>query len=318
MRKLISLVSASALVALLILASVPAMAAAAGPCLLTGFRGLTAAQIGGSVSGPLDASGCDIGAYFDAANPGSVSGATISGANWYGVLVNGDNGPVSVNVTNSSIHGVGVLGIYYRAYLGGAASGQISGNQIWNYGLEGIVTNGPGTRVQIQGNSVTGSSGASWNVGIQDGFGASASVTGNTVSDNLSYVSGGITVVGGPGYGTCTGGIPCPYTLGTQIVGNTLTDNDIGVWLSNCADSLCGTTSQTATNIKVGNNVITDSAALNNYYQAGVSDVGNNDKIIADTITGAGYDSTTCSYCYSIDAALPYSVAPKVHANTTE
>ena len=317
MRRFISLISASALVAALLAAALPA-AASATTCTSTGFRGLTAAQIGGPVAGTLNATGCDIGAYFDAANPGGVSGAAIFGANDFGVIVNGDNGPVSVSVTNSSIHDVGWLGIYYRAYLGGAAAGQISGNQIWNYGGEGIVTNGPGTNVQIQNNNVTGSNGASWNVGIQVGFGASASVTGNTVSDNLSYVSGGIVVVGGPGYGTCTGGIPCPYTLGTQIVGNTLTDNDIGVWLSNCADSSCGTTSQTATNIKVVNNMITDSYVWNGYYQAGVSDVGNNDKIIANVISGAGYDSTTCSYCYSIDVGPYYSVAPKVHANTTQ
>ena len=49
-----------------------------------------------------------------------------------------------------------------------------------------------------------------------------------------------------------------------------------------------------------------------------MSEVGNKDKIIANTITGAGYDSTTCSYCYSIDAALPYSLASKVHANTIQ
>ena len=318
MRKLISLISSSALVAVLLAAPLPA-AASTTSCTSTGFRGLTAAQIGGAVSGALDASGCDIGAYFDAANPGSVSGANIYEAGSYGVLVNGDNGPVAVNVTSSSVHDVGVLGIYYRAYLGGAAAGQISGNLISRYGLEGIVTNGPGTSVQIQGNTVTGTNGRTWNVGIQVGFGASASVTGNIVSDNLGSVSGGITVVGGPGYGTCTGGIPCPYTLGTQIANNTLTNNDIGVWLSNCADSYCGTTSQTATNIKVVNNMITDSYVWNGYYQAGVSDVGNNDKIIANAISGAGYvTSTTCVYCYTIDASPPYSVGAKVHANATQ
>ncbi|SRR5712692_4173650 len=50
-------------------------------CLPTTFNRdnhlLTAAQIGGTVSGTLDASGCDIGVYF--ASPGSVTaGAQIS------------------------------------------------------------------------------------------------------------------------------------------------------------------------------------------------------------------------------------------------
>ena len=35
---------------------------------------LTAAQVGGTVTGPLDATGCDIGVY----NPTSVTGATSS------------------------------------------------------------------------------------------------------------------------------------------------------------------------------------------------------------------------------------------------
>ena len=275
MRKLTSLIPASALVAMFLTAPLPA--AASATCTPTGFGGLTAAQIGGAVSGALDASGCDIGVYFDTAHPGTVSSADIHGAGLYGVLVNGDNGPVAVNVTGSSIHDVGSLGIYYRAYLGGAAAGQIADNNIFNYGAEGIVTTGPGTIVQIQDNIVTGSAGVSWNVGI-----------------------------------------PCAYTLGTQIVNNTLTDNDIGVWLSNCADANCGTTSQTATNIKVVNDTITDGSHFNGYYQAGVSDVGNNDKIIANMISGAGYDPTVCSYCFLIDASMPYSLGVKVHANSTE
>ena len=36
-------------------------------------------------------------------------------------------------------------------------------------------------------------------------------------------LSGGIFVVGGPGYGTCPDGSPCAYTTGIQAVQNTLT-----------------------------------------------------------------------------------------------
>src|SRR5688572_2891240 len=86
-------------------------------CVPTGLMrdniNLTAAQIGGTVTGTLDATGCNIGAY----NPDSVTGATIFGANYYGVVVNAD----SADITNSTIrnigetpfngsqHGVGVL-----------------------------------------------------------------------------------------------------------------------------------------------------------------------------------------------------------------
>ena len=52
-------------------------AALAATCTPTGWNGLTAAQIGGEVTGdPIDATGCDIGVY----NPTSVTGADISGA----------------------------------------------------------------------------------------------------------------------------------------------------------------------------------------------------------------------------------------------
>ena len=47
-------------------------------------NGLTAAQVGGTVTGDLDAGGCDIGVY----NPTAVTaGANIHGAKQYGVYV---------------------------------------------------------------------------------------------------------------------------------------------------------------------------------------------------------------------------------------
>jgi len=57
---------------------------------------LTAAQIGGDVTGTLDATTCNIGAY----NPTSVDDADIFGANYFGVVATG----VATNVTDSSIH----------------------------------------------------------------------------------------------------------------------------------------------------------------------------------------------------------------------
>jgi hypothetical protein len=52
-------------------------------CTATGFIrdgiDLTAAQIGGAVTGTLDATDCNIGVYFDATHPGSVTDATIFG-----------------------------------------------------------------------------------------------------------------------------------------------------------------------------------------------------------------------------------------------
>ena len=79
--------------------------AAAASCTLTGFMrdgiNMTAAQIGGNVTGSLDAGGCNIGVYYDSTT-GNVTGADIFGANYFGVVVNGDVGTVTVNVTGST------------------------------------------------------------------------------------------------------------------------------------------------------------------------------------------------------------------------
>ena len=67
--------------------------------------------------------------------------------------------------------------------------------------------------------------------GIQFGYGASGSATKNTVTGHAytgvnNASSGGILVVGGD----CYGG---PLTTGIQITQNILTNNDVGVYLSN-------------------------------------------------------------------------------------
>jgi len=51
-------------------------------------------------------------------------------------------------------------------------------------------------------------------------------------------------------------------------------------------------------------------------YQAGVSDVGNNDKIIANTISGAAYDPNTIpGSTFAVDADPSFTNRAKVHAN---
>jgi hypothetical protein len=72
-----------------------------------------------------------------------------------------------------------------------------------------------------------------------------------------------------------------------------------------------------ATNIKVVNNEISNNAVNNGFiYQAGVSDVGNNDKIIANTITGIGYDPNTIfGAAFAVDADASFTNRAKVHAN---
>lgn len=322
-------------------AALAAMPAYATTCTPTGYMrdsiNLTAALVNptGVVSGTIDATGCDIGVYYGANENGAVDGATISGAKYFGVVVNGDGGPTSVDVTNSTIYNIGDnpptfdgdqhgVGIYYRACADAASSatGTISGNDVYAYQKGGIVASCSGTSVQIRDNIVTGLGEVSFIAqnGIEVGYGATASVMRNTVSDNQytgsSTFSGGILVVGGSSWCDVFNLCPSPDTTGTQIMDNQLKDNDGGVVVEDYEGSNFEIpTSQT--NIKVVNNSVSDDDCSNPVYQAGISDVGNNDKLIHNTISGDGYDASQCTApaygAYTIDNT--YTTGAKVHAD---
>ena len=76
-------------------------------CIPTGFFrdgiNLTAAKLGGNVTGKLDAAGCDIGVYYGPGSIGSVNAATITNAKYFGVV----NYRGNVNVKNSTISQIG-------------------------------------------------------------------------------------------------------------------------------------------------------------------------------------------------------------------
>ena len=189
----------------------------------------------------------------------------------------------------------------------------IDGNIVAGYQKTGIIVNGDSDGT-VTNNTVTGAGpqGFIAQNGIQIGFGATAKVKFNTVSGNAytgnSTVSGGVIVVAGPFYGS-------DYSVGNQVQNNTLTGNDIGVWLSQIDAS--GNPPPTQTNAKVDHNTIGNAALTNGLpYQAGVADQGNNDKIINNAISGAGYDPATApGATFAVDADPSFTNRPKVHAN---
>jgi hypothetical protein len=312
-------------------------------CTPTGFVrdgiNMTAAVINPAttVTGQVNATGCNIAVYIDGVDA-TIDTAEIFGANYFGVVVNGDVGSPSASITNSFIHDIGELplngaqhgiGVYFRSFfLTGSARGKVSNDTFTDYQKGGIVAIGQGVNVAITDNVVTGQGGVDYIAqnGIEIGYGASASVIRNTVTGDAytgtnNASSRGIIVVGGAGYGTCPDGNPCPYTVNTRIIQNTVSNSDVGVWLSNADASFNPPTS--ATNIKVVNNVLSNNLFSNvsgcGYplgYQAGVSDEGNNDKIVANSISGAGYSDTGSGGCgtFSIDTRV--TARAKVHANT--
>lgn len=308
-------------------------------CTPTGFFrdsiNLTAALINPAVvNGPVNAAGCNIGVYYAPGASGDIKNADIAYANYFGVVVDGSSGTTSVDIINSTFHDIGEqpafngtqhgVAIYYAAFNAtGSASGKVSGNRIERYQKGGIVVNGVGSNVLVQNNEVIGLGpiGFIAQNGIQFGYGSSGSAMKNTVSGNrytgTSTVSGGIIVVGGPGYGTCPDGNPCAYTTGIQITQNTVTNNDIGIFLTNLKTAL-GDPPDDQTNIKAVNNTISNDALTNQYggvgYQAGVADTGNNDKIINNKISGAGY-APSAAWTFEIDADASFTNRAKVHAN---
>ncbi len=184
-------------------AGLSATTAGAATCTATGFVrdgiNLTAAQIGGTVSGSLDATGCDIGVYY--ATPGSVtSGAQIFGARYFGVVNDG----TSVTVEGVSIHNIGNtpfdgtqhgVGVYFT----NGGSGVIDGNTVWAYQKGGIVVNGEGTTASVTNNAVSGLGPVVFIAqnGIQVSRGAVATVRGNDISDN--FYTGEVGVGPNPG-----------------------------------------------------------------------------------------------------------------------
>lgn len=189
----------------------------------------------------------------------------------------------------------------------------IDGNTVSDYQKTGIIVNGDADGT-VTDDKVTGDGpqGFIAQNGIQVGFGATAMVKRNIVSGNSytgsSTASGGILVVGGPGYGG-------DFCVGVQVQQNTISESDVGVYVSPYEADFSAPAA--ATNIKVVNNTISKAGVTNGYiYQAGVSDVGNNDKIIANNISGAGYDPNNLpGQTFAVDADPSFTNRAKVHAN---
>ena len=188
---------------------------------------------------------------------------------------------------------------------------RIDGNTATGYQKGGIIANGD-VDVTITDNIVDGLAPSPFIArnGIQLGFGATGMIQRNQISNNEytgpeNASAAGVLLVAGPYF------FGSPYSVGAQIDQNTISENDVGVWVAELDAS--GNPPTTMTNVKVVNNTISK-AGFTNPYQAGVSDSGNNDKIIANRISGAGYDPSFAGR-YAVDADPSFTNRAKVHAN---
>lgn len=210
----LSLIAAGLLAATLLVSSPPSNAMPA-VCTPTDFYrdgiNMTAALINPPlVNTTVDATGCNIGVYYSPGSTGTIDGAEIFGADYYGVV----NRQGTVNITDSAIHDIGEtppngsqhgVAVYYATVDNGSASiqpqcmtgsttGSIDGSTVSGYQKGGITANCAGTNVTVTDNTVTGLGRVDFIAqnGIQFGFGASGIVRGNTITDNFYTGSGGV------------------------------------------------------------------------------------------------------------------------------
>jgi hypothetical protein len=284
-------------------------------CTSTGFMrdgmNLTAALINppGTVAGDVDATGCDIGIYYDQATTFTVEDAAVHNANAFGIVNNGAN----VTIQNSSIHTIGLTntfddqgyGIYFA--IASNSAGSITGNTVSDYRVAGIVVNGGlgptlNPQVGIISNVVTGS-GPNRDVaqtGIQYGFGAFGNVRDNTVT-SIQYtgLDGGLGVGILAFGGACYASLPSydsPPISNLDVTYNILIGDDLGIALYNL-DAACNVLPAPQANT-LSDNLIQKYGRTNKTgwsvtppegYQAGIQDAGSGDTISFNTVCGHGY-----------------------------
>lgn len=146
--------------------------------------------------------------------------------------------------------------------------------------------------------------------GIQIGFGADARVSDNRVTGNsytgTSTVATGVLVVGGPLHGGA-------FTRGVQVRENVILASDVGVLLDNSEAD--GSASLRPTRNEVVGNFIRHDLVTNGIpYHAGVTVIGNRDRVVGNRIAGAAYDPATIpGATFEVDDSL--AIDPRVFGN---
>lgn len=195
-----------------------------------------------------------------------------------------------------------------------AGLASISQSSVTGYDKNGITIDGPGSVGTVSGSTVTGAGPVTYIAqnGIQLSRGAKGKLSSNTVGGNQytgtgGASSGGLLVFGGCGDELVTG---------ATLSGNTLTNNDVGIYSLNY-DPTCSVPVTTATTITMSGNKVSNSADTNvsgfgasQGYQAGILDVGHANKILNNTISGAGYklQITPSIVAYPIDTTADTDV----------
>lgn len=174
-------------------------------------------------------------------------------------------------------------------------------NRVSDFQKIGILATGA-VEVNIADNTVEGGGAVSHIArnGIQVSNGVTARVTGNRVSGNAytgaSATGTGVLLKVDPG---------APLVAGLVVEGNTLTDNDIGIYLFQDA----GDPPAPSARSRIANNVIQNDAVSHPTYQAAIMDYyGTGSIITSNQLSGAGYDPKTVPD-HTFDVAV-YTLQP--------
>jgi hypothetical protein len=268
----------------------------------------------------------------------------------YDVLVEGG---ATLSLADSTVEKAGAIsplsgcqgGLGIQA--GNSTTGQIghvylSRDTVESYQKGGIAIKGSGSTGNIDRTQVTGAgpTAATAQNGIEYVYGATGSVTGSSVSGN-NYTGPGVTEAAGI---LTFGGCGSPTVNGTRFTGNRLTENDLGIALANY-DTTCAASAPTRTGDVACNNVLENSHGYPNGhaspdanltglakgpppigYQAGVSDVGKDDVVCDNAVSGPGYaplGSTSSlpagappAFVRPIDTVSGPATDPQVYGNT--
>ena len=175
---------------------VPAFASCSSVTTLKGpMTAAVVATSNSTISGDIDAVGCDIGVYVGDSITGVTVTAEVHDANQYGVFNDGD-----VTVDGSEIYNIGHhdgsgnfdpnggqtgLGVYFD-YYANSASGSVMNSSIHDYQKGGIAINGENSSAVVNNNTVVGLSSVPFIAqnGIQFGYGAQGQARGNSIDGN--------------------------------------------------------------------------------------------------------------------------------------
>lgn len=153
---------------------------------------LTAALVNppdGVVPENLDATGCDIGIYYNDGKTHSLVDKNVFGSRYYGVLSRKEGTVTNLSKAayydigedphDGTQHGVSV------AYRDGA-DGTLDHSQVFDYQKGGVLANGAGTNVQVLNNLIRGLGPVSFIAqnGVQYSNGATGNVNDNVIQDH--------------------------------------------------------------------------------------------------------------------------------------